>query len=1642
MPVFDILGCKSIGALVTKVLKTLRATPAGGTAAAGVAEAAKVPDPKPGNNDGPRSLSHSQRRLWFLHKFLADKTVYNLLLVCQIEGEVVPELLNKTWLTLLGRHDVLRSRIAETPDGGLQQLPVAPEDSFNFETIECDDDAFENEVTRLTTVARKHVYKIEDGELVRCWLLRSKTSNNTRLFLGSHHLAWDRTSTGVVFDEISIIYQSLLRGDEPEAGLDPVPFQFVDYTVWQDECIANKAFSDPLVDYWKQQLTGIPEAVSLLPGLAKTDRRPAVKQHETEVVGVRLESALGSKVKEFCAKNALTPFMLMTASIAALVSRLTGDEDVVVGIADGDRGHPAFDRLVGFTVNMLPIRATRPSAEDAKLLDYLENFRTACLGAYEHRALPLDYLLQKLDVPRRTAHNPLFQIIVNYQVQGSFKTVDFGGFKFVEYDHYNARTQSDFSVDIEETASGELDCRFEYDSAIYNAQGMDEFGRMYRRLIEAVIETDGQATLESVQLASDEDQGRIAGMLQPPLDAAEILGLESSLFDSLFAKAVHSYPNKRAVVDALGSEMTWAELDRATNVVANTLLLASGARLGEEVEGSQVVGVYCEPGVNLIVSIFGILKAGWAYVAIQDAPEERIRSMMEDVEMRFALVDDGERASQVVVCGLKTADVFKVGDVLAATHELDLSRDRLMISRPLQPSDPICCIFTSGSTGRPKGIFLTHGAVKLWHHGYHERLLQTGPDDVLLLASAPTFDMSLVSMFGAVATGATLVVASREARYSARVMVDLVIDTGVSSLMMTPTQVSAMLTAPNKDRLRSWTSLKQLAAGGEFVPHRLIKDMADLGLPQEFGLWNVYGPSEATITVSGRRLTDKDTDSPLELPHFPAQLHILDEQMKPVPFGVPGELYIAGPGVVAGYLKRPELTEQAFVPNPFAKEGGVSDGVLYRTGDQFVLGRDGMLRIKGRMNGDRQVKIRGMRTELDEIETFLWEALESGPEELVSAGGLVTVHSVAVVYRKEEQLLVAYLATDTEDNGVERAEMGFTADEKSHGELIRYLRFTLRALLPAHMRPGAYVFTRGNLPSTTSGKTDYRAIQAFPAPARDAAETKNGTEAVELTPMQEEIANLWRQVLHSTETIGAEDFFSMGGHSLALVQIQDAIFARFGVTVALADMFADPTLEGMERLVKAEQLGGSGGYEDEDANKIDWEAEAALPETLLEVARQKKTSVDNMSLVNGRGSLPRAVAMTGASSMIGVHVLHRLLTTTSTVEVYCLAEAGDSPEDAKRAVLDALAHYRLDSNLDKSTLSRIHAYAGRLSHPTLGLSEADLARINEATDAIYHLASDVSLLGNADRVREGNLGAVRFLIGLAVSGERMKSVHYLSSWGVPHLQTWHDTELVGELPTPGSGSSSKKPTHFELVNGSGGAADAPHVRKDERSLDHIRPGRSGRLAYLKIRWACERMLEQAAREFAFAGLKVDVFRASMTGTAHDVGGLPRDDINRRIVEAALQTGMMPDFGGRDAGMSWITADFLAQAVVHLAMRPSSSSSDSASNIWHVVADRHVSYPSLATDVLVKGYDGKPIRVVDPDDWFAALKQSGNPDMAMHAAVLAEWWRAGWVPFALDAERTLDVLEREAGIRPRPAADCGDEELSDLLMRCVVGERGF
>ena len=1579
VPVFDILACTTVKSLLSRVLTQLKDAPLSGTRS-------YSPEPRRVRDHlAFRPISHSQQRMWFLHHYLDDKTVNNLLLECRVVGKIDVPTFARAWSLFTRRHESLCSRIVDTPHG-LQQLPLE-DPTFPLIVTETSAKDYNQHSDTARNAARNHVFDIGAGELVRGWLVISPTGEGN-FFLASHHIAWDRASVHTVFKETSMIYKSIGDHQEPMQFLDPDPYQMIDYALWQNRWFEQKHLVEPQMQYWRRQLANIPSSVSLLP-LSLVGERPKSKSYRVSDVERILDRDTAVSIGQFTQDRAITPFMLMASTLTLLIWQLTGDEDITIGIPDGDRGHSAFDSMVGFTVNMLAIR-TKLESNDTRYCDFVENYRKTCLDAYHHGMLPYDVLLRDLNIPRSKNCNQVFQVVVNYQVAGAFKDCDYGHFKLTDYIHYNSGSQTDFKLDFEETLSGGLRCLWTYDTSLYDFEGMSEVASNFESLLKDILCKESQTRI--CDLLASNAQRRV-----PQLTTRKLLGeFEQKPFSTLFQAAISTHSDKVAICGCSGS-ITYRQLDLYTSQIANHLR-------ADRLKTDAKVGICCPASVDMAIGIYGILRAGLVYVPIDiDFPEERVQQIIDDAAIEMLLI--GGRGHRELIEPSDTKflsyPIKHIEDLMSdSDNDIPIVQDSDIVS-----AEGFCCIFTSGTTGRPKGIMVGHRQLRYQMQSYHD-YIGTCDSDKMLLVSSAVFDMSLTSLYGTILRGASLFIASQELRYSPPQLIQFAIENEITHITLTTTQLKFLFTA-DLSQLSQWKSLKSLVVGGEEVPTWVVSKFYSLGLPHAV-LYNGYGPTETTVCNALKRILPQDQHEPrLEVgqPLFPAQFHILDENLNAVPPGTVGELYIGGEILNDGYLNREELTRASFIEKAMdgSKIADVPPIRLYKTGDKALVNASGNYQVLGRIAGDRQAKVRGIRVELNEVENAIYAALKILDDQVKIGVGLI-----AVVYHESQNILLAYLVAD--DCLIQDADRG--------KKLFADLRSVLKSKLPPHMIPNQWATTAG-LPQTASGKLDYKSIQAL-SPENSA----NRVHVDQLAkPKDEEdvalmMMRIWRNVLDIDSELSLDDdFFALGGHSLLLLRVQREIIDTFGVQIRILDLFTNSSLHSLIALVTTmvsrnllisvtsitgvdenrppPKLGTEVIKNQVDSPVIDW-----TYETSIRLAKPLVNSRPNLS--TRKVPLSNAVAILGACTMAGSHLLSHILTSTKA-HVHCIAIPCQNKSTTQPGlrIKESLAHWGLLDSVGASNFERVSAYAGSLSERTLGLSQEKIALIKAEVSAIFVMDSEVSLMKRYEDLRTSNVQSLRFIISIAFDGlESSIPVHYLSTWGVPHLQCWKDT-----------------------------ISESTDLVRHEVEMEHMEPSPDSSLGYLKARWVCEKLLCHAAT----MGLPVTIYRSCMCSSSRgSQRPLDREDINRRILEGILQTGLIPDFGSkRGGGMSWISADFLVESIFYLS-HDTQRLSDQA-QIYHIVSETHIPYTRLG-DILETSRQGTPLAVVEPSEWFEALRAQGNPEITMHAEVLEAWVDAGWIPFQLNAQSTLARLQAVA-IMP-PTID------KEFLMRHVIGNAGF
>ncbi len=1056
---------------------------------------------------GPLPVSPAQGRIWLQHHLTPAPESYNLAVTLRLRGPLSPAALRRALEAVVARHEALRTRFAE--QGGEPVQVVDPPLPVPLPVIDLSRlPAAEREarVARHAAEDRARPFDLERAPMLRGALLRSGADEHV-LLVAAHHVAFDGWSAGVLTRELREHYAAALAGHA--ADLPPLEVQYGDYAARERRRLEEPEFARKL-EFWARELAGAPAAVDL----PVEGHRPPVQRFRGTTFGFRLEAPLAAALGAMARREGATPFMALLAGFHALLHRYTGQEDIVVGTPVAGRDHPALEPLIGFFVNVLPIRARVEDGDELRAL--LARVRAAALDAFAHQEVSLEQVVDVAGIAREASRSPLVQVLFALQNTGpaafSLAGLEAEG---VEVEGRTARYE--LSVYLSEAPDGSLGAMVELDTDLFSRASVERWMRHYRRLLLAFA-ADPSLAVADAPLLDDAERAQLLrdwGSGAPlPESAATV--------HALFAAQARRTPDAPALV-AGAAALTYAGLERrATRVAAE--LAARGAGPGAR------VGILLERSPEMVAAMLGVLAAGAAYVPLDPAyPADRLAYMLADSGARVLLTQPGlaERAGEFggEVVLLDGTPLPPAPSPLAG----DWRGQAVGEGGPaVHPGSAAYVIYTSGSTGRPKGVVVEHRSVAAFFAAMTERV--GGEPATWLALTSIAFDISVLELLWTLTRGSTVVLhadRAAEREGGGATVAEQLRAHGVTHLQCTPSH--AALLAADPDTLAALGGLRCLLLGGEALPAALAGQLRR-ALPAR--ILNLYGPTETTVWSASHEVADAEGPVPIGRPIAGTRVYVLDARMQPVPPGVAGELLIGGAGVARGYLGRPDLTAERFVPDPFAEAAGAR---LYRTGDLARWSARGELEFLGRV--DRQVKVRGHRVEPGEVETAL--AAHPGVRECVvvadASGG--------------DGRLVAYFVS--------------AADEApGAAELRRHLA----ERLPESLVPSLFV-PLDAIPLTPNGKTDRDALPAAGAwlagPEAEYSPPGSATEEI--------IAEVWREVL-GVERVGVRDhFFELGGTSVRIAAVQRALAARLERPIAIVDLFRYPTVAAL-----AEHLGDDG----------------------------------------------------------------------------------------------------------------------------------------------------------------------------------------------------------------------------------------------------------------------------------------------------------------------------------------------------------------------------------------------------------------------------------------------------------------------------------
>ncbi|MEU2060469.1 non-ribosomal peptide synthase/polyketide synthase [Streptomyces sp. NPDC013455] len=1030
----------------------------------------------PARRGATAPMSHAQQRLWFLHEFEPGGAEYVTALALRLRGTLDTGALRAALTAVVARHESLRTTFDSVDGHGVQlvhppqDVPLPLRDLTTLAAAERDP-----ALRRLLAEERTRPFDLRTGPLLRTALVRLGEHDHV-LTLALHHIVTDGWSTSVLLGDLAHCYRAALGTAAGE--LPPLPVQYADYAHWQRT--TGDTGADEHLAYWKEQLA------DTAPLELPTDRpRPPVRTSAGATTRLVVPARTARRLNRLARDHGTTLFTTLAAAAQAYLARLSGAEDITVGTVTSGRDRPETQSLVGFFVNTLVLRSRAEA--DQPFTAFLTAVRQTVLDAFAHQDVPFERVVDEVQPVRDTSRSPLFQVMVVLQNTPA-AGLDLPGLDVTDVEPESDQAAFDLTLEFAETGSGELHGLLTYNTDLFDPATATRMAGQLGALLHAVAE-DPERPLGALPLTSDDelkallDQGR--GTFRPVPEAT---------LPDLFERQAARTPDAPALLDG-DRELTYAQVDRAANRLAHRLL-ADG--VGPE----RVVALALPRSAATVVAQLAVAKAGGAFLPVDpDYPQARREFMIRDAGAHLVLADP--------------AEVWSADGPETAPTDADRTA-------PLTPAHPAYVIYTSGSTGTPKGVVVTHRGLASFAAAAAAQYA-AGPGDRVLQFASPSFDASVLELCVSLLSGAALVTGEEGPLVGER-LAEVLAERRVSHTLIPP---AALATVP-PGTAAVLPDLRTLIVGAEACP----ADLVDTWAPGR-RMINSYGPTEATVVATWTGPLTPGTGAPsIGRPAGGTRVHVLDAALRPVPPGVTGELYLAGPGLARGYLGRPGLTAQRFVPDPFGAPGER----MYRTGDLVRWTADGRLRFAGR--ADDQVKLRGFRIEPGEIES----ALRRSP----------LVRDAVVAVRAQDapgapDRLVAYVVP------ARPSEAGLPVGE---------LRLHLAGQLPPHMVPSVFV-PLDRLPLTPSGKTDRRALPA-PGPAQAA----DGPRTAPRTATERRIAHVWADVL-GIEEVGADDnFFALGGDSILSMQVVSRL-RREGLHVATRDLFTHQTVAELATVVRA-----------------------------------------------------------------------------------------------------------------------------------------------------------------------------------------------------------------------------------------------------------------------------------------------------------------------------------------------------------------------------------------------------------------------------------------------------------------------------------------
>ncbi|MEO7021088.1 MAG: amino acid adenylation domain-containing protein [Ktedonobacteraceae bacterium] len=1120
-----------------------------------------------------QALAFGQQRLWFANQLEAGTAMFNVPLILALTGSLNRQALYQALYEIIRRHQSLRTTIRVSrgrpylhidalvaPALTMVDLPL----SLESETLAFAEICHCPEVLSEMQAEVQRPFDLATGPLLRIRLLRVLEDCHI-LMLTMHHIIIDGWSLNLLTQELSLLYNAFLTGRP--SPLPEISLQYEHFVAWQHtHQVAHFATG---LAYWKERFTPLPSPLSLSTDFA----RPAVQTFAGTACRFQIPHTRTRQIQEFSRQEGVTLFMTLFAAFLLLLSRSSGQEDLVVGTPVANRSRPELECLVGLFMNTLALRTDLSGNPTGREL--LHRVRAVTLDAYSHQEVPFEHVLDAVQIRRDPTRSPLFQVFFALQNTPSVP-LNLEGLSAQSIEILPSHSEYDLTFVLEENPQG-LGLTIEYNTCLFELATIERLHTHYLTFLQGLC-TQPETHIQALSLLTDSEHTRLVYAWNQTKAA---FPAESCLHE-LVAEQARRTPSAIAIEDGVRT-LSYQELDQLTNQLAHAL-----RRRG--VGPESLVGICLERSLEQMLGLLAILKAGGAYVPLDAAsPAERLNAMLASAQISLVLTQESlcellSNPERTLIC-------------------LDTDQSYLMETATHPPTSAViatnlaCVLYTSGSTGSPKGVLIYHRNV-VNHSTAIARHYGIGPTDRILQFNSLCFDIAVEEIFPTWLNGATLVLQPVELLATFDLFQTWLQEHRITVANL-PTAYWHLWTRGLMHHFRPLPErLRLVIVGGEEAQPELWRQWQTL-VGNAVVLLNAYGPTEATVTaiLEDVQLATSDTHGqvlayekvPIGRPLTNMRGYILDTTLQPVPVGVRGELYLAGEGVARGYLGLAALTAECFLPDPFTEQAGSR---MYRTGDRAYYRADGQMVYAGRL--DQQMKLRGFRIEPGEIEQVLREQ--------------PTIQEAVVLLREDvpgNPQIVAYVQVDA----------AFTLSS---------IQIAIKRLLPIYMLPTAIINVE-TFPLTSNGKIDRKRL---PPPAYF-QQAEHGEHPISDSPqgsVEETLAGIWQTVLGIPSVERTENFFEIGGHSLLAMQVLAAVREEFQNLLTIREFFAAPTLMGLAGLIEARLLLGQPGTESTLPALVPVARTGDFP---LSFAQQRLWFLDQLEGSSATYNIPVALQLTG-----------------------------------------------------------------------------------------------------------------------------------------------------------------------------------------------------------------------------------------------------------------------------------------------------------------------------------------------------------------------------------------------------------------------------